>query len=117
MSIEKLKGEVADLLDTLETAGDVCDLDSYSMQSAFENAARVIHMLEGNRDLGHLVLGRDLDHTMLILKGMAVTLYKAKDLQDRLEDITGFVDWYEVTDVVDSLNNAIDEEVDHAEYP
>ncbi len=114
MSLIQLKGAVADLLDDLETRGDIDDLSYADMDGMFGTTATIIGILERDQDMGHLVLGRELQHTILILKTMAVTLHKAKPLKERIEDVTGMLDWYECVDIVSDLNNSLDEELEES---
>jgi len=110
MSLIQLKGAVADLLDDLETRGDIDDLCYADMDSMFGCAATIVSILERDQDMGHLVLGGELERTMTVLKTIAVTLHRAKPLKERLEDVTGMLDWYECVDIVSDLNDALDEE-------
>lgn len=112
MSLIQLKGAVADLLDDLETRGDINDLCYEDMDSMFGTSATIVSILEREQDMGHLVLGKEFQHAILTLKTIAVTLYRAKPLKERLEDVTGALDWYECIDVLSDLNNALDEEIE-----
>jgi len=114
MSLIQLKGAVADLLDDLETRGDIEDLNYADMDSMFGCAATIVSILEREQDMGHLVLGGELQHAVVVLKTIAVTLYRAKPLKERLEDVTGMLDWYECVDVVANLNDALDEEIEES---
>lgn len=112
MSLEKLRDTAADLLDDLETRGDLDDLSSEDMRSMFESAASIVYIFENNLDIGHLVLGKEFDRTLLILKTIAVTLHKAKPLKERLEDVTGAIEWYECIDVISALIEVLNEEME-----
>ncbi len=114
MSLEKLRDAAADLLDDLETRGEVDDLSSEDMRSMFESSAAIIHIFENNPDVGHLVLGKELDRTLLILKTIAVTVHKAKPLREKLEDVTGCMEWYECVDVISALHESLNEEMEDA---
>ncbi|MCK5291841.1 MAG: hypothetical protein KAR39_07485 [Thermoplasmata archaeon] len=107
MSIEIVAGHTADLLDLLETHGDIEDLGSYEMKALRDSAGAVVHILEEDRGLGHLVLGRELDHTLHSLKTLAVSMHKAISVKDRLEDIVNMVDQYELHDMVNDLHDAL----------
>lgn len=112
MSIEAVAGHTADLLDLLETHGDIEDLGSYEMKALFDCAGAIVYMLEEDRDLGYLVLGRELDHTLHSLKTLAITMHKAISVKDRLEDIVNMVDQYELHDITSDLHNALQNEED-----
>ena len=103
MSIEQLTRVTGDLSETLATCGEFDSMDTYELGNVFGEVAAIISILEKEPELGHLCLGNDLEFNLITLKTAAVSVNRAIPLKEKLEDLLGTTDWYEIQEIVDKL--------------
>lgn len=110
--IKKLEYSVRELLDLLEITGDFPDMTHFEMGEVLQRIGTTVTMFEEDPVLAHLVMGSEETRIMLVLKTAAVTMFKAIPLQEHLDSLMCNVDWYELSEIVDILNDNLDREED-----
>lgn len=113
MEIKKLQDNVAHLHDMVQSGGDLMDADAGFLTDMLEHTGQIILNLESDPELAKMVLTGTKERSyMLDLKTLAVAVAKAIPLKEKLDDILGGIDWWDLSDMVDDLYETVGWEVD-----
>jgi hypothetical protein len=93
-----------DLYDIFQCCGDFDTMDSNDMQTMLESVAKIIVILEEDEFTAERVLGNNAKICMTSLKTIAVTLYKAKPIREKLENLIGSLDWWSTEELIEDLH-------------
>lgn len=112
MELKQLENLVAELRSLLEDQPEFTDMYGDDMEKCFKVTAQIITIFENDKQLEHLVLGNEAKTVMLGLKDLAVTMHKAAPHKKAVEDMLGGMDFYQIEELVETLDTAIGREED-----
>jgi hypothetical protein len=107
MSIKQLRDLTGGLAYTIDDIGDIENASIVDLEQIRNYAGDILLIFEKDNELYHTLTHAYDGSIKNDLKTLAVVCHKALPLKDRLDQILGIVDWWDLNDMSQSLADLI----------